>query len=226
MSINPFPKQKDIVQAVINGMKKAKDNYTMWTRDELYLSNETDNFLSIHIAQEIAKLDNTPEIFLDATISDILKCSLKKRHSFQSFMKKKSISADILSLTLDERFEHETHNDSISRVIMSIKNGLRNIQDEYTNEIIKMCKMLERDKKDDSSLDYAIFAFYLDLSNTARKKTKKRMNEIQLSFDNTVKKYKNLSSYFICEDINIIKNVGEFSIGTYIIETNFNKDIS
>ena len=63
MSINPFPKQKDVVQAVINGMKKAKDNYTIWTRDELYLSNEADNFLSIHIAQEIAKLSDSSRDF-------------------------------------------------------------------------------------------------------------------------------------------------------------------
>ena len=171
--MNRFPNQEEIINAVLKGIKTAKANYSNWTSDELYLSYAPPKFLTIHVSQEIAKLDNAPEIFIDATIADILRCSLPKRDAFRDFMKQKYLAQDIMCLTLDERFEHKTDNDSVSRVVMSIKNGVRNVQEEYKVEVEKMCKMIERDKKEDSTLDYGLFAFYLDISNSARKKTQK-----------------------------------------------------
>lgn len=217
-----FPNQQDIVNAVINGIKKAKTNYSFWTRDELYLSYAPPKFLTIHVSQEIAKLENAPEIFIDATVADILRCSLPNRDAFRDFMKQKYLTQDIMCLTLDERFEHKTDNDSISRVIMSIKNGVRNVQEEYKNEVDKMCKMLERENSDDSTLDYGLFAFYLDISNSARKKADKRVHEIVESFDKIVSNYKNLKSDFKGGEINVIENIGEWCVGCYIIEPTFN----
>lgn len=217
-----FPIQQDIINAVIKGIKTAKTNYSFWTTDELYLSYAPPKFLTIHVSQEIAKLENAPEIFIDATIADILRCSLPKRDAFRDFMKEKYLTQDIMCLTLDERFEHKTDNDSISRVIMSIKNGVRNVQEEYKNEIEKMCKMLERDNKEDSTLEYGLFAFYLDISNSARKKADKRVEEIIESFDKIVLKHKNLKSNFKGGEINVIENIGEWCVGCYIIEPTFN----
>ena len=216
--MNKFPKQEEIIESVINGIKNAKANFTYWTSDELYLSYAPQKFLSIHVSQEIAKLKNAPEIFIDATIADILRCSLPKRDAFRDFMKEKYLTQDIMCLTLDERIVHKTDNDSISRVIMSIKNGVRNVQEEYKNEIDKMCKMLERDKREDSTLDYGVFAFYLDISNSARKKSQQRLDEIIQSFDKIVSNYKNLKSSFKGGDINKIDNIGEWCVGCYIIE--------
>ncbi len=134
MLMYSFPKQEKIVDSVLNGIKTAKYNFTYWTADELYLSYAPPKFLTIHVSQEIAKLQNAPEIFIDPTIADILRCSLPKRDAFREFMKQKYLSQDFMSLALDERFEHKTDNDSISRVVMSIKNGVRNVQEEYKNE--------------------------------------------------------------------------------------------
>ena len=213
-----FPLKDDIINAVIKGINVAKKNYSFWTADELYLSYAPPKFLSIHVSQEIAKLDNAPEIYIDATVADILRCSLPKRDDFRSFMKEKYLTQDILSLTLDERFEHKSDNDSISRVIMSIKNGVRNVQEEYKSEIEKMCKMLDRDKLGDSTLDYGLFAFYLDISNSARKKTQKRLDEIIETFDNIVSDYNNLKSYFKGGEIHVVQNIGEWCVGCYVIE--------
>lgn len=219
--MNNFPQKNQVIQAVIDGIKTARSNFAFWTRDELYLSYAPPKFLTIHVAQEIAKLENAPEIFIDATIADILRCSLLDRNAFRNFMKEKYLTQDYLSLTLDERFHHKTDNDSISRVIMFIKNGVRNIQEEYKNDIEIMCKMLEKDKKEDSSLDYGVFAFYLDISNSARKKAEIRIKEIIESFDEIVSKYKNLKSNFKGGDINKIENIGEWCVGCYIIEPTF-----
>lgn len=219
--MNSFPRKEKIVDSVISGIKLAKHNYSHWTSDELFLSYAPPKFLTIHVSQEIAKLDNPPEIFIDATVADILRCSLPNRNSFKEFMKQNYLSQDILSLTLDERFEHKTDNDSISRVIMSIKNGVRNVKEEYKYEIEKICKMLQRDKKEDSTLDYGIFAFYLDISNSARKKADKRVEEVVASFDKIVSNYKNLKSNFKGGDINKIENIGEWCVGCYIIEPTF-----
>jgi len=216
-----FPSKDEIIYCVINGIKRAKANYTYWTVDKLYLSYAPAKFLTIHVSQEIAKLNNSPEIFIDASIADILRCSLPNRRAFRDFMKERYLTQDIMSLTLDERLEHKTDDDHISRVIMSIKNGVRNVQEEYKNEIEKMCKMLERDKIEDSTLDYGLFAFYLDISNSARKKTQKRLDEITKSFDKIVSNYKNLKSSFKGGEINMIKNIGEWCVGCYIIEPNF-----
>ncbi|WP_228155928.1 hypothetical protein [Poseidonibacter lekithochrous] len=176
--MNRFPPQNEIIDSILKGMITAKTNYTFWTADELYLSYAPPKFLTIHVSQEIAKLENSPEIFIDATIADILRCSLPKRDSFRWFMSENNITQDVICLTLDERFEHKSDNDSISKVIMSIRNGVRNAQDEYKHDIDLICKMLSRDKKEESTLDYGVFAFYLDISNTARKKSTRRIEEI------------------------------------------------
>ncbi len=220
--MNKFPNQDEIIESVLKGIKTAKTNYSHWTADELYLSYAPPKFLSIHVSQEIAKLKNSPEIFIDASVADILRCSLPKRDAFKEFMKKNYLTQDFMCITLDERFEHKTDNDSISRVIMSIKNGVRNVQEEYKDEIHKMCKMINRENKKDSTLDYAVFAFYLDISNTARKKSQKRLDEILESFDSIVSNYNNLKSNFKGGDINVIDNIGEWCVGCYIIEPTFN----
>lgn len=216
--MNIFPSQDEVVNAVLSGIENAKKNYTFWTSDELYLSYAPPKFLSIHVAQEIGKLQNTPEIFIDASISDILRCSLPNRTDFKDFMKKKYIIDRLLCLTLDQRFKHKSDNDSISKVIMCLKNGVRNIQEEYKNDVDVMCKMLERDDKNDSTLEYAVFGFYLDISSSARKNAKDRLENIIESFDNIVGSYKNLKSSFKGGKINKIDKVGEWCIGCYIIE--------
>jgi hypothetical protein len=213
-----FPTQDQVVEAVLSGIENAKRNYTFWTSDELYLSYAPPKFLSIHVAQEIGKLQDAPEIFIDATIADILRCSLPNRTDFREFMKSKYIMDRLLCLTLDERFSHKSDNDSVSRVIMSLKNGVRNVQEEYRNDVEVMCKMLERDKKEDSTLDYGIFAFYLDISSSARKDANERLENIIEAFDKIVGSYKNLKSSFKGGNIKKIEKVGEWCIGCYIIE--------
>ena len=213
-----FPIKDDVINAVIAGIENAKRNYTFWTSDDLYLSYAPAKFLSIHVAQEVAKLSNAPELFIDATISDILRCSLPNRTDFKEFMKKNYIIDRLLCLTLDERFQHKSDNDSVSKVIMCLKNGVRNVQEEYKNDIEVMCKMLQRDKKEDSTLDYAIFAFYLDISSSARKNAQERLENIIESFDSIVASHKNLKSSFKGGDIKKIDKVGEWCIGCYVIE--------
>ena len=213
-----FPSQTEVVDAVLKGINTAKSNYSFWTGNEIYLSYAPPKFLTIHVSQEIAKLNPTPEIFVDATIADILRCSLPKRDSFRWFMSENNISQDVICLTLDERFEHKSDNDSISKVIMSIRNGVRNAQSEYKDDIELMCKLLQREEKSESTLDYGVFAFYLDISNTARKKSKKRLEEIIEAFDKIVASHKNLKSSFKGGDIKKIENIGEWCVGCYIIE--------
>ena len=216
--MNIFPLRDDVINAVIEGIKNAKANYTFWTSDELYLSYAPAKFLTIHVAQEIGKLKNAPEIFIDATISDILRCSLPNRTDFKDFMKKNYIMDRYLCLTLDERFAHKSDNDSISKAIMCLKNGVRNVQEEYKNDIEVMCKMLQRNKKEDSTLEYGIFAFYLDISSSARKNAQDRLENIIEAFDTIVASHKNLKSSFKGGDINKIEKVGEWCIACYVIE--------
>ena len=162
---NTFISQENVIKATIKGLEEAKRNYTFWTQDDLYLSEAPKNFLAIHVAQEIAKDTNPPEIFLDASISDILRCSLKNGETYNHYMSNNNLKEDTFKITLDERFTHnkEHDNDSISRVIISIKNGVRNAKEEHKKEIHKLCKMLHRNKKEDSSIDYGLFAFYCSL---------------------------------------------------------------
>lgn len=213
-----FPLKKDVINAVIAGIENAKRNYTFWTSDELYLSYAPPKFLTIHVAQEIGKLVNAPEIFIDATVSDILRCSLPNRADYKDFMRKNYIMDRLLCLTLDERFTHKSDNDSVSKVIMSLKNGVRNVQEEYKNDVELMCKMLQRDNVSDSTLDYGIFAFYLDISSSARKNAQDRLDNIIESFDSIVASHKNLKSSFKGGNIKKIEKVGEWCIGCYVIE--------
>lgn len=213
-----FPIKDDVINAVIAGIENAKRNYTFWTSDELYLSYAPPKFLTIHVAQEIGKLTNAPEIFIDATVSDILRCSLPNRTDYKDFMRKNYIMDRLLCLTLDERFIHKSDNDSVSKVIMSLKNGVRNVQEEYKNDVELMCKMLQRDNASDSTLDYGIFAFYLDISSSARKNAQERLDNIIELFDLIVASHKNLKSSFKGGSIKKIEKVGEWCIGCYVIE--------
>lgn len=219
--MNNFPIQEKIINSILSGINIAKDNYSFWTGDDLYLSYAPKNFLTIHVCQELSKLENAPEIFIDATIADILRCSLPRRNDFKDFIKKYNINQSQINITLDERFEHKTDNDSISKVIISIENGVRNAKDEYKSKIETICKMLQRDKREDSTLDYGIFGFYLDISNTAHKKSQRRLEEIIKAFDKIVDSYKNLNSFFKGGEIKKIENIGEWCVGCYIIEPTF-----
>ena len=216
-----FPVQQEVIDSVLTGMITAQSNYSDWIVHDLYLSYAPPKFLTIHVSQEIAKLENKPEIFIDANISDILKSSLPKKDAYRWFMAENNIAQDVMCLTLDERFEHQNDHDSISKVIMTVRNGVRNAQNEYKQDIEVLCKMLQRDKEENSSLDYGVFAFYLDISNTARKKSQKRIEEIISAFDEIVSSYKNLKSSFKGGDINKIENVGEWCVGCYVIEPTF-----
>ncbi|WP_121627505.1 hypothetical protein [Poseidonibacter antarcticus] len=211
--MNPFPEKKEVLQSVQKGILNARKNFSLWTGEELYLSYAPSNFLSIHISQEISKLSILPEIFIDATIADTLKYSLSNPDEYKSFMKNKEIADRTFCITLDERFDHETNRDSIAKVIISVRNGVRNVKEEYLNDIETMCKIIS-----DSTLEYAIFAFYLDISNKARIKAKERINELLIAFDETSSKYEKINTKFIGGEVNIIENIGEWSVGCYVIE--------
>ena len=213
-----FPIKQNVIDATIKGINKAKENFLHWTNDRLYLSHAPAKMLSIHVAQEISKIKNAPEVFIDATISDILRCSLKDRKAFLEYMNKNSLSEGLFSITLDERFRHKDDNDSISRVIISIKNGIRNIKTEYLNEITRICKMLNSSKDEESTLEYGLIAFYTDLPKSAKKKLSVRIPLIIESFNEIVQKYPNLKASFQDSGIHEIKDIGEWSIGAYIIE--------
>jgi len=216
--MSKFPTRDILVNATIKGIKQAKDNFLYWTNDRLYLSHAPAKMLSIHVAQEISKIKNAPEIFIDATVSDILRCSLKDRDAFLNYMDKNSIKEDHFSITLDKRIKHKNNNDSISKVIISVKNGIRNVKTEYTNEIEIICKMLNSSKEEESSLECGLYAFYTDLPKSARKKLQTRIPQIVLSFNEVVQKYPNLKSSFKDDGIHEIENIGEWTIGVYLIE--------
>jgi len=211
-----FPSQEVIVDAILKGISNAAENFLSWTNGRLFLSHGPHKIISIHVAQEIAKIENAPEIFIDATISDILKCSLDNREAYTSYMENQKLSQDLFNITLDERFDHINDEDSISKVIITVKNSVRNAKLEYTNDIEKICKMLDRNKG--SKLEYGIFSFYSDLSTNARKKLAKRIPELINSFNVVVKKYPLLNSKFVCSDIKTIEGSGEWLMGCFIIE--------
>lgn len=216
--MNKFPLKEQIIDSVLTGIATAQSNYNSWIAHDLYLSYAPAKFLSIHVAQEIAKIKNLPEIFIDATIEDILKSSLPKRNGFKEFMSKNNISQDVMSITLDERFEHENDDDSISRAIITLRNGVKTAKNEYKKDIELLCKLLSKENKQDSTLDYGIFGFYLDTTITSRIKATKRIEQIVNSFDNIVDSHKNLKSNFEGGDIHKVENIGEWCVGCYIIE--------
>jgi hypothetical protein len=213
-----FPSQKEIIQAVLEGIKNAKENFLFWTNNRLFLSYGPEKIITLHVANQIAKISNAPEIFIDATVADILRCSLPTRGEYPRYMQDNKLSQGVFSITLDERFEHQNDNDSISRVIISVYNAVRNAKLDYSHEIERICKMLDRDACAKSSLDYGIFAFYSDLSTTARKKLEKRLPEIIRSFDVVVKKFPSLQGRFEGGEIHKIADSGEWCAGCYVIE--------
>lgn len=211
-----FPKKEIVVDAVLKGIEHASENFLTWTNGRLFLSHGPHKIISIHVAQEIAKIDDAPEIFIDATISDILKCSLKNREDYADFMYKQQLSQGTFPITLDKRFAHKSDEDSISKVVISVANSVRNAKLEYLKEIENICKILN--VNDGSLLDYGVFCFYSDLSTNARKKLNKRIPEIVNSFTNIVNKYPYLQARFVDSGVKTIEGSGEWLAGCFIIE--------
>lgn len=216
--MSKFPKKEAVINALLEGIQKAEQNFLFWTNNRLSLSSGPHKIIGIHVAQALSSMENAPEIFIDATVADILRCSLPDRKGFKAFMECNALAQGTFSITLDERFTHHNHNDSISRVIVTIKNGVRNSKPEYTSEIERLCKMLQREKASDSTLDYGVFAFYSDLSTMARKKLDKRLPEILTSFDNVVSQFDSLTASFVGTPIVKVPDVGEWMAGCYVIE--------
>jgi hypothetical protein len=214
-----FAPQSKIIDALLEGIIQAKNNFLFWTNNRLSLSYGPKEIVTIHIAQEIAKIENAPEIFINATVSDILRCSLPKRDQFLEFMSKRALKEGSFSITLDERVPHTSNNDSISRVIISVLNNVINAKPEYLDEIERICKMLNRDENyPNSSLDYGVFAFYSDITDNARKKLDTRIPEIIKKFDAVVAKYPHLKATFQGGKIKQYQNNSQWSMGCYIIE--------
>jgi hypothetical protein len=213
-----FPTQKNVIDALLRGIQNAEKNFLFWTNNRLSLSSGPQKIISIHVAQELSFIKNPPEVFIDATVADILRCSLPDRKAFKSFMEKNGLSQGTFGITLDERFVHHNNNDSISRVIISLHNGVRNAKVEYTHEIERICKMVHREKREDSTLDYGVFAFYADISDSARKKLVKRLPEIIESFDTVVTRYPSLRARLVSTPIHTVDEVGEWMAGCYVIE--------
>lgn len=216
-----FPTQEQIINTVLKGMLQAKENFSFWTNKRLSLSYAPQKILTMYVAQEIGKMKNAPEIFIDASTRDILRCSLENRDIYPEFMKKRQINDNEFAITLDKRFEHKNNNDSISKVIISIRNAVINPKNEYLNKIDNICKILYKDDEfKNSSLEYAIFAFNADLSNIARKRLDKRIPQLIKKFDTIVQSYPNLNSFYKSLDIIKEQNNEEWTIGCYIIENN------
>ena len=218
MMNSTFPSQERVLQALLQGIQNAEKNFLFWTNNRLSLSSGPHKIISIHVAQELSLIENAPEVFIDATVADILRCSLPDRKAFKSYMEKNALSQGTFGITLDERFTHHNNNDSISRVIISLHNGVRNVKPEYTHEIERLCKMLHRKKREDSTLDYGVFAFYADISVLARKKLEKRVVEINASFTAAVEHFPSLDARLIATPIHNVPDVGEWMAGCYVIE--------
>jgi hypothetical protein len=213
-----FPAQKNVIDALLRGIQNAEKNFLFWTNNRLSLSSGPQKIISIHVAQELSFIKNPPEVFIDATVADILRCSLPDRKAFKTYMEKNALSQGTFGITLDERFVHHNNNDSISRVIVSLHNGVRNAKLEYTHEIERICKMLHPAHKENSTLDYGVFAFYADISENARKKLSKRLPEIIESFDAVVLAYPSLQARLVSSPIHKVEEVGEWMAGCYVIE--------
>lgn len=216
--MSSFPSQKNVIDALLRGIQNAEKNFLFWTNNRLSLSSGPQKIISIHVAQELSFIKNPPEVFIDATVADILRCSLPDRKAFKTYMEKNALAQGTFGITLDERFLHYNNNDSISRVIISVYNGVRNAKAEYADEIERICKMLHRERREDSTLDYGVFAFYADISVSARKKLAKRLPEIIESFDAVVAQYTSLKARLVATPIHSVEDVGEWMAGCYVIE--------
>jgi hypothetical protein len=212
-----FPNCESIVQGVLQGIESAKKNYFFWTNNRLFLSYGPQKIITIHVAQALGALPEAPEVFIDATVADILRCSLPKRNGYSEYMHSVGLTQGTVNITLDERFEHASDNDSVSKAIISVKNGVRNPKEDYINEIDRLCKMLVPNSPSDSTLECAMFAFYSDLSEGARVKLAKRIPNIIANFDKVVAKYPKLQSGFETLGIEKIPEVGEWCAGCYFI---------
>lgn len=213
-----FPTQIQVVESLLQGIQNAEKNFLFWTNNRLSLSSGPQKILSIHVAQELSLIPYAPEVFIDATVADILRCSLPDRKAFKSYMESNALSQGTFGITLDERFAHHNNNDSISRVIISVHNGVRNVKSEYTHEIERLCKMLYKVREEKSTLEYGVFAFYADISVMARKKLEKRIQEILASFNTVVGHFPSLQARFESTALKVVPEVGEWIAGCYIIE--------
>ncbi len=213
-----FPQQNEVIEALLQGIQNAQKNFLFWSNNRLSLSSGPQKIISIHVAQELSLMKNPPEVFIDATVADILRCSLLNRNAFRAYMQEHALAQGTFSITLDERMVHHHNNDSISRVIISVHNGMRTTKPEYMHDIERICKMLQRAHQEDSTLDYGVFAFYADISALARKRLDQRLKELMTHFATIVARFPSLRAHLVATPIYKSIDSGEWMAGCYIIK--------
>ena len=78
--------------------------------------------------------------------------------------------------------------------------------------------MLHKKVEESSTLDYGVFAFYADLSTSARKKLNKRIPDVIASFDEVVSHFPTLKASFVQTPVQEVVDLGEWMAGCYVIE--------
>lgn len=148
-----FPSQSRVVNAILDGIKNAHLANLKWTNHSAWLSLAPEYMINIFIGQSIEKLSPMPEIWFEVSVTDLAN-SVSKSSNTKQFID--SISRNTKDGPKNEKIDIVLDDNKYSRVMIEVKNAVSTWGAGIEKDIERISKAL----KEETTLDYGIFAFF------------------------------------------------------------------
>ncbi|MGE0739516.1 hypothetical protein [Sulfurimonas sp.] len=150
-----FP-EKNVIDAVLNGIENAHKKFYLWTNKKAWLSMAPEYMLNICIAEQISKLEKKPEIWFEVSVAQ--------------YISTKNVDRDgRIDIVLDDT------NTGKSCVMIEVKNKIDKYTDPLNDDIVRICQLLEYNKE----FEYGLIAFFANFSS--KKNINNLLQEIKQS---------------------------------------------
>ena len=182
-----------VVQSTLKGIIKSHKEYMKWSDGE-WLWNAPEYFITVKIAEKIAKLEKSKFITMEDNVHYILEHANAKGSG--------KVHSDIRK---DGRFDIVLWSaGGTPRAVIEVKNGV-NSYNKIESDIARIKEVLKRKQKD-SKIQFGLIAFYISqqYKDSAESKLKKQVdniyNEAKSSMGTDLKIQQYGQEYISCED--------------------------
>ena len=164
----------EIIDATLNGILEAQQLYADWSAGE-WLWNAPEYFLTVKIAENIAKIEKSKFITLEDKVANILTSANAKGRGKISERMRITGRFDIIIWWADRT----------PRAIVEVKNQV-DTYNKIEQDIIRIIEIIKR-KYVDSSLQFGAIAFYMSKTYSKGNAVNKLQNQINNIFESAKK---------------------------------------
>jgi len=182
-----------IIQSTLDGIDESMEVYQKWSGGE-WLWNAPEYFITVKIAENIAKINGNKYITLEDNVNYILDLSNANNKGQVADTARGNGRSDIVIWWANGK----------PRAIIEVKNAVFRL-DKITHDIDRIEEVL-KSKQFETSLQFGLIAFYIDRNyktGNAKEKIEERIYKI---YDEITEQYPNISCKLIARKKETIKD--------------------